>query len=111
MEPVAPEDRPQDIRNGRAQEPAQEGWHVEAEAERRPGRDAGADQENSELLLDRPCRADADDPDTPDQTLDQTNSGEQRQRRARVKARARALAEHEGESDLAGVNHGQESVP
>ena len=84
---------------------------MEAEAERRPRRDAGADQESGELLLDRPCCADADDPDAPDHVFGQTNSGEQRQPCARVKAGARAPAEHEGKPDLAGIGHRQEAVP
>ncbi len=111
MKPIALKDRPKDVWDGRAQEPAQEGWHVEAEAKRRSGCDAGAEQENGEFLLDRPCRADADDPDTPDQAFDQTNSSEQREPSARVKARARALAEQKGKSDLAGISHNQEPVP
>src|SRR3984957_2518312 len=52
-------------------------------------------QENGEFLLDQPRCADAYDPDAPDETLDQTESGKQRQRRACVEAGGPAPAQRE----------------
>src|SRR3984957_6105925 len=111
MESVATKDREEDIRNGGAEEAAEKSRHVKAEAERRPRRDAGAEQENGQFLLDRPCCADADDPEAPDEPLGETDSSEQGQRLARAHARARATAKHEGERHLSGVDSDQQRIP
>ena len=110
MESVAPKDGKEDIRNGGAEEAAEKSWQVKAKTQRCSSRDPGAEQENGEFLLDRPCRADADDPNAPDETLDETDSGEQPKRPAGIHART-CGTEAKGERHLSGVGNEQQRAP